>query len=253
MSFRNVKFDTQFATNMLPTLYGDNTFANNSFSAIDIYNPDKFQIQGLDFSFMENFDTFSLSGLPSVNPYGNFSLQMPNYNLNIGSIITQSMEALFRENATKMNGFMASLMNGFNSAPVQTATGNQAASAYTPAVAVNNKSNNNDYITELDPVMQNKVKQLEEFAKKEGIPFKITSGYRTREEQIALQKKYAGQKGRVAGADTSKHRFGKAIDISVNSLSQTQRKKLGDYAKSIGMRWGGDFKTYREDWHFDIA
>ena len=45
-----------------------------------------------------------------------------------------------------------------------------------------------------DPEMQEKVRLLEEYARKEGIPFTITSGYRSREEQIALQNKYAGQR-----------------------------------------------------------
>jgi len=124
---------------------------------------------------------------------------------------------------------------------------------YQPTVRIATKSKNDDYIKELAPEMQEKVRLLEEYARKEGIPFTITSGYRSREEQIALQNKYAGQKGRVAGADSSRHRFGKAIDINTKSLTETQCKKLGDYAKSIGMRWGGDFITCRERWHFDMA
>ena len=31
-------------------------------------------------------------------------------------------------------------------------------------------------------------------------------------------------------------------------------KKLADYAKSIGLRWGGDFKNFTcERWHFDMG
>lgn len=118
------------------------------------------------------------------------------------------------------------------------------------------KTCNEDYISELQPQMQEKVRKLEAFAKENGIPFKICSGYRTAEKQQALLNKYGSYK--VASVNGSAHRSGKAIDISTNGiLTEAQTTKLGEYAESIGMRWGGRWggpgsSTQRERWHFDI-
>ena len=165
------------------------------------------------------------------------------FNFDFGNIINmynsymQNIQSLYKQR-------MLSLSNDYG----------LQAGAYTPAQRVESKNNNNDYIKELQPVMQEKVRMLEAYAKSKGYPFKISSGYRTRDEQIALQKKYANQPGRVAGADSSLHRRGRAIDITTKGvLTDEQCADLGRYAKSIGLRWGGDFTSYRENWHFDLA
>ena len=247
MGTEDVKFNLQNAQFSQYLPFKDNELSSFS-PVINIYNPSITANLGIDSTFSTNIDTFSLTSIDSSNLFNNSNFQLPNYNLGIGAFITSSMDEVFKLNETKMNDFLALLKNGLT-------VNNPAESIveYSPSKIISHKSSNNDYIAELDKDMQSKVKQLEQFAEANGIPFKITSGYRTREQQIALQKKYANEKGRVAGADSSKHRFGKAIDIDTSSLTKQQCQKLGDYAKSIGMRWGGDFSTYREDWHFDIA
>lgn len=115
---------------------------------------------------------------------------------------------------------------------------------------------NEDYISELQPKMQEKVRKLEAFAKSKGITFTISSGYRTPEKQQSLINKYGRR--RAASVDGSPHRRGCAIDINTNGiLTEAQCKMLGEYAESIGMRWGGRWggpgsSTERERWHFDI-
>lgn len=115
---------------------------------------------------------------------------------------------------------------------------------------------NEDYISELQPKMQEKVRKLEAFAKSKGITFKICSGYRTPEKQQALRNKYGSR--RAASVNGSPHRSGRAIDISTNGiLTEAQCKMLGEYAESMGMRWGGRWggpgsRTQRERWHFDL-
>ena len=121
----------------------------------------------------------------------------------------------------------------------------------------NKYDKNGDKIKELDPKMQEKVMQLLDYAKQQGIKgVKIISGYRTYQEQAALYQKYVvegGQKGRAAKPGTSKHETGKAIDINAEQLNYADVQKLAKYAKEVlGMNWGGDFKTCREIWHFDI-
>lgn len=175
----------------------------------------------------------------------NSAFASPSFNFDFGNIM--NMYNSYMQNI--LNNYKQNLNVTGNTTELQTGE-------YTPAERVENKKNNDDYIKELHPLMQQKVRQLEAYAKSKGYTFRICSGYRTREQQIALQEKYKDEKGRVAGADSSPHRFGRAIDISSNGingiLSEEQSRDLGNYAKSIGLRWGGDFKSYRERWHFDL-
>lgn len=194
---------------------------------------------------MNCMDTFNFSpclGMNFESSFFNSSFAPPSFNFDFGNIL--NMYNSYMQNI--QNSFLQRLNASMNIPPLQ-------AGAYTPAQRVESKSSNDDYIKELQPLMQQKVRMLEAYAKSKGYPFKICSGYRTRDEQVALQKKYANQPGRAAGADSSPHRFGRAIDISTNGLlTESQCADLGRYAKSIGMRWGGDFTTCRERWHFDI-
>lgn len=112
----------------------------------------------------------------------------------------------------------------------------------------NNYGKNADKISKLDPKMQEKTMQLLEYAKSQGMNVTITSGYRTQAEQQELLRtrpQYAAKK--------SLHCVGKAIDITIVGGKDEDYKKLGDYAKSIGMRWGGDFRKVKERWHFDLG
>lgn len=109
-------------------------------------------------------------------------------------------------------------------------------------------SNNGDKISQLEPKMQEKTMQLLDYAKSQGMNVTITSGYRNREEQDALCKKTH------LAVKNSPHIQGKAVDLSIEGDKDEDYKKLGDYAKSIGMRWGGDFKhPEAEGWHFDYG
>lgn len=112
----------------------------------------------------------------------------------------------------------------------------------------NNYGKNGDKISKLTPKMQEKTMQLLDYAKSQGMNVTITSGYRTQAEQQELLRtrpQYAAKK--------SLHCEGKAIDIRIASGKDEDYKKLGDYAKSIGMRWGGDFSKVKERWHFDLG
>ena len=101
-------------------------------------------------------------------------------------------------------------------------------------------------ISQLDPEMQEKTMQLLDYAKSKGLTVQITSGYRTQEEQQELLRTRP-----QFAAKRSAHCEGKAIDINIVGGTDADYKMLGDYAKSIGMRWGGDFSKVKERWHFD--
>lgn len=222
-------------------LYGVDLGLNTSSSSLDSPLDNPFGTS----SSMDCMDTFNYSPCLGMNFESNFlnsSFAPPSFNFDFGNIV--DMYSSYMQNI--QTNFLQRLNSMSNISPLQ-------AGAYSPAQRVENKSCNDDYIKELQPLMQQKVRMLEAYAKSKGYSFKICSGYRTRDEQIALQKKYANQPGRAGGADTSPHRFGRAIDIQTNGLTDAQCADLGRYAKSIGMRWGGDFTSCKENWHFDIS
>lgn len=112
----------------------------------------------------------------------------------------------------------------------------------------NKYGKNAEKISELSPEMQEKTMMLLDYAKSQGMEVTITSGFRTKAQQEYLLKtrpKYAAKR--------SLHCLGRAIDISIKGKKDSDYRQLGEYAKSIGMRWGGDFKKVAERWHFDIG
>lgn len=112
----------------------------------------------------------------------------------------------------------------------------------------NSFGTNAEKISQLNPKMQEKTMQLLEYAESRGYKVKIKSGYRTPEEQNYLYRTNPN------AAKNSLHCKGKAIDIEIAGGTDADYKMLGDYAKSIGMRWGGDFVNPRpERWHFDLG
>lgn len=116
-----------------------------------------------------------------------------------------------------------------------------------------NRTNNNlapdnsTKIAQLKPEMQAKTMDLIDYAKNQlGKEIKITSGFRTKEQQEYLIKTTPH-----LAANRSAHCEGKAVDLNIIGGSDEDYKKLGDYAVSIGMRWGGNFSKTPERWHFD--
>lgn len=102
------------------------------------------------------------------------------------------------------------------------------------------------------------VKLLEDFAKQTDIKFIVTEGVRT----LGRQKELV-----AAGASrtmNSKHLSGRAVDIAIyvgdelkwtTHLYQTFGKALMAYAKAhgVGIVWGGNWKTFKDYVHFQLA
>jgi hypothetical protein len=119
-------------------------------------------------------------------------------------------------------------------------------------------------ITQLDPktgaIFQNFILEIEN---KTDWNVAINSGLRSEDEQEALKK----QNSKNASANRSKHVKGKAIDLNLyqkgwfprNFLKKSDTKsaweKTGvpEIAKNMGLKWGGDFKTYHDPVHFEVA
>lgn len=106
----------------------------------------------------------------------------------------------------------------------------------------------------LRPEMQRKVELMFKHAKEKGWTLTLSSGYRSTAEQKKLYDRWiAGEYDVpvVAKPGTSRHEFGCAVDINVSG-NGASAAEMGRYGRSIGLRWGGDWSSNREEWHFDL-
>ena len=117
---------------------------------------------------------------------------------------------------------------------------------------------NKEYLKQLRPELQEKVEQLmEDYKTAYGQKYKkkckqelvIIEGFRTQDDQNELRKTRAD----YAAKTKSSHEYGKAVDIKIVNGSGRDYEILGACAKKLGMRWGGDFKSTPEPWHFDLG
>lgn len=114
-------------------------------------------------------------------------------------------------------------------------------------------------IATLHSDIQNKVKAfILKADNRFGIKTRVTDGYRTVEEQDALYAKgrtAEGQKVTNARGGYSNHNFGLAIDIvpmenGKPNYNSSQYPLLGRIGESVGLEWGGRFKSIVDMPHF---
>lgn len=114
-------------------------------------------------------------------------------------------------------------------------------------------------IKELHPKAQPIFRAFLRDIEKMGYKVKITSGYRTFQEQIALKK----QNSSNATAGYSHHNYGTSLDMNVikgnnwlrksSSKSDWEKTGIPQMAKEkYNLRWGADFKGYHDPVHFDL-
>lgn len=97
-------------------------------------------------------------------------------------------------------------------------------------------------------------RQLVKLAKANDITIKITSGTRTYAEQNALFNKGGVTKAR---GGYSNHNFGLAFDVTIFDGPQPVWESkdyttVGQLGKSLGLEWGGDWKSFRDEPHFQL-
>ena len=119
-------------------------------------------------------------------------------------------------------------------------------------------------ISTLHPKAQSKAREFMQLAiplmKRHGLDVRIISGLRTFEEQDALYAQGRTAKGKIvtnARAGYSNHNFGTAFDIGIfegkKYLGESPKyAELGQAGKSLGLVWGGDFKSIKDEPHFEI-
>lgn len=97
-------------------------------------------------------------------------------------------------------------------------------------------------------------------AKQKGWNFKITSALRTFEEQDALFAQGRTKPGKIvtnARSGASNHNYGTAFDVTLFNGSQPVwnsplYKALGAIGEEIGLEWGGNWKSIKDEPHFQL-
>lgn len=113
----------------------------------------------------------------------------------------------------------------------------------------------------LHPWLDYKLGLLLDECRKKGIYLIITEGYRTKEYQDKLYAKGRTAPGNIVtnakgSSYSSQHMWGIAFDIAINDkrhlYDEKQIKKVAEIAKSdsVGLGWGGDWKSFKDTPHF---
>lgn len=103
-------------------------------------------------------------------------------------------------------------------------------------------------------------------AGQEGLEYKVICGARTYDQQSDLYAQGRTKPGKIvtnAKPGYSFHNFGLAVDCGVfkngkyldetkPSIAEAFHKKASVIAKKHGLRWGGDFKTFKDTPHFEL-
>jgi peptidoglycan LD-endopeptidase CwlK len=120
--------------------------------------------------------------------------------------------------------------------------------------------NNENKLAGVNPMLASKIRQLINLAQSNGYTLYIDEGYRTQERQNQLYAQGRTTAGAiVTNTLTSKHTQGKAVDIMPvingqpsNSLTAFNWNLIGVWAQSIGLTWGGNWKSLKDYRHLEI-
>jgi D-alanyl-D-alanine carboxypeptidase/LysM domain len=127
---------------------------------------------------------------------------------------------------------------------------------------------NEQRLSQLHPVLATRGRSMADLCAHAGIAILITQGLRTWEEQDALYAKGRtapplGKKYIVTNArgGQSYHNFGLAFDIVVlDSIGKADWdtahpswKRAAEFGKSVGLEWGGGWKTFKDFPHFQYT
>ena len=118
-------------------------------------------------------------------------------------------------------------------------------------------------ISKLHPRLIEKVYMLKDLCAKNGLKIGIGECVRTKEEQDALYRKGRTEKGSIVtnakgSTYSSMHQWGVAFDFYRNDGKGAYETrdgffdKVGKLGKSIGLMWGGDWKSPVDKPHFQL-
>lgn len=115
-------------------------------------------------------------------------------------------------------------------------------------------------LSEVQPELARCVLLLLDIAGREGFTVLVSQGFRSIEEQNKLYAQGRTTKGKIvtnARGGQSKHNYGKAVDFCfiVNgeaSWDERLYRNIGRWAKIVGLKWGGDWKSFKDLPHVEI-
>lgn len=115
-------------------------------------------------------------------------------------------------------------------------------------------------IATLHPQVRPLARALIQKAAQRGIKAVITSGTRTYAEQNDLYEQGRSKPGKVvtnARGGQSNHNFGIAFDITLFDgaspvWESPKYKTVGQIGKSLGLNWGGDWASIKDEPHFEL-
>lgn len=146
---------------------------------------------------------------------------------------------------------------GFDPGPIDGLLGPQyrrAVAARDAATPGRVDSRSEDTIATLHSQVQPLARQLIRLAAENGITIKATSGHRSYAEQDALFAQ--GGVTRARGGQ-SNHNFALAFDVTMFGGSKPvyespRYREVGQLGKSLGLTWGGDWKSIVDEPHFEL-
>ena len=116
----------------------------------------------------------------------------------------------------------------------------------------------NLHLLSLEPNFRKKVKKLLTKAKKEGMELRVISAYRDCESQNRLYAKGRTMSGKIvthARCGQSSHNYKRAVDVvefkdGIPLWSNPNWNRIGEIGESVGLNWGGRWKTIVDKPHF---
>jgi len=117
----------------------------------------------------------------------------------------------------------------------------------------------NNLIDELHPIVQKKTRCLIQIADKNGVQIRILSTYRNQQEQDLLYEKGRVSPGRIMTNHQYPYSFhNHRVALQVVPIVDGRAKwddlelwcKLGEWGKSIGFTWGGDYLAFPDKTYF---
>lgn len=112
----------------------------------------------------------------------------------------------------------------------------------------------------LKPDLVTKVKRLISLAAADGHTLIVTQAFRSIAQQNALYAQGRTKPGKIvtnARGGQSNHNKGTAVDLAfvVNGAvtwEESLYRKLGKYAQAVGLKWGGDWKRFKDKPHVEL-
>lgn len=116
-------------------------------------------------------------------------------------------------------------------------------------------------ISRLHPKIRGKARAFLKAAQKAGYKLRVTSGYRSVDEQNALYDQGRSSGGKIvtnAKGGSSFHNFALAFDVveikdGVALWNNSNWDKIAAIGKKYGLEWGGDWTSFKDKPHFQLT